>query len=244
MIEIKDLHAYYGPIEALKGLNISVREGKITCLIGSNGAGKSTLLKSISGMVRNTGSIKFSGDRELVGKSPYRIARMGIAHVPEGRHVFPGLTVEENLEAGAISWHGFWGGKTYQRELEEVYDLFPRLKERKSQLSWSLSGGEQQMLALGRAMMARPKVLLLDEPSMGLSPVITAEVFEKVVDINRKGMTILLVEQNAKQAMKISHYTYVIVRGKNDISGESSRMRNDPQITSAYLGSIAKNKGE
>lgn len=243
MIEIKDLYAYYGPIEALKGLNITVQEGKITCLIGSNGAGKSTLLNSISGMVRNTGSIRLGGDTELVGKSPYRIARMGIAHVSEGRHVFPGLTVEENLEAGAISWHGFWGGKTYNAELEEVYDLFPRLKERRNQLSWSLSGGEQQMLALGRALMAQPKVLLLDEPSMGLSPVITSEVFEKIVDINRKGMTILLVEQNAKQAMKISHYTYVIVRGRNDISGESSLLRHDPQITSAYLGNITKRQG-
>ena len=239
MIKITDLHAWYGPIEALKGINIEVKEGTVTCLIGSNGAGKSTLLNSISGMVKNSGSILFNGTEELVGKSPFRIARMGIAHVPEGRHVFPGLTVEENLETGTISWHGFFGNKPYDKELEEVYTLFPRLKERRKQLGWSLSGGEQQMLAVGRALMARPKVLLLDEPSMGLSPVITAEVFEKIVAINKAGMTVMLVEQNAKQAMKISHYTYVIVRGRNDISGESAVLRNDPKIKDAYLGKFA-----
>ena len=239
MIKIKDLHAYYGSIEALKGLNLEVKASKITCLIGSNGAGKSTLLNSISGMMKNSGSILFNNTEEILGKHPYHIASLGIIHVPEGRHIFPGLTVEENLETGTISWHGFFGRKPFDKELEEVYTLFPRLKERRKQLGWSLSGGEQQMLALGRALMARPKVLLLDEPSMGLSPVITAEVFAKIVEINKNGKTVLLVEQNAKQAMKISHYTYVIVQGRNDISGESADLRNDPKITSAYLGKFA-----
>ena len=239
MIRIKDLHAYYGPIEALKGIDLEVKEKKITCLIGNNGAGKSTLLDSISGMVKNNGSILFNDSEELIGKSPSHIAKLGIIHVPEGRRIFPGLTVEENLETGTISWHGFFGRKPYTKELEEVYTLFPRLKERRKQLGWSLSGGEQQMLAIGRALMARPKMLLLDEPSMGLSPVITAEVFGKIKEINSNGITILLVEQNAKLAMKISHYAYVIVRGKNNISGETADLRNDPRITQAYLGHFA-----
>ena len=243
MIEIKDLHAYYGPIEALKGINMSIKDGTITSLIGNNGAGKSTLLKSISGMAKCTGSIKFDNN-EILGKGAYSIAKSGIIQVPEGRHIFPGLTVEDNLVTGTISWHGFFGKKNWGDDLEEVYDLFPRLKERKDQLGWSLSGGEQQMLAVGRALMARPKVLLLDEPSMGLSPVITAEVFEKIVEINKRGMTILLVEQNAKQAMKISDYTYVLVRGMNDISGKSEVLRNDLKIINAYLGKFAGKKTE
>ncbi len=236
MIKVKDLHAYYGPIEALRGLDLEVREGKITCMIGNNGAGKTTLLNSISGMMKNTGSITFNGFGELVGKSPFRIARLGITHVPEGRRIFPGLTVEENLETGTVSWHGFFGNKPYDNDLEEVYSLFPRLKERRKQLGWSLSGGEQQMLAIGRGIMARPKVLLLDEPSMGLAPVIVAELFEKIIEINKNGKTILLVEQNAKQALRISHYAYVIVRGKIDISGEAVELRSDSRVTSAYLG--------
>lgn len=236
MISIKDLHAWYGPVEALKGLDIDIRKGKITCLIGNNGAGKTTLINSISGMVKNSGSILFDGTKQLVGMSPYKITRLGIAHVPEGRHVFPGLTVYDNLITGTITWHGFLGKQSYEDDLEEVFTLFPRLKERRNQMAWSLSGGEQQMLAIGRALMARPKVLLLDEPSMGLSPVLTAEVFEKIQEINKNGMTVLLIEQNAKQAMKISDYTYVIVRGTNGIFGESALLQNDPQIVNAYLG--------
>ena len=239
MIKINNLHAYYGLIEALRGIDLEARDGKITCLIGNNGAGKTTLLKSISGMVKNTGSISFKSSSELVGKSPFRIARLGITHVPEGRHVFPGLTVEENLETGTVSWHGFFGKKPYDKDLEEVYSLFPRLKERRKQLGWSLSGGEQQMLAIGRGLMARPEVLLLDEPSMGLAPVIVSELFEKIIQINKLGKTILLVEQNAKQALKISHYAYVIVRGKIDMQGESEVLRSDPRVTSAYLGHFA-----
>lgn len=239
MISINGLHAYYGPIEALKGIDIEVRQGEITCLIGSNGAGKSTLLKSISGMIRRTGSIQI-GKENIIGKKSTEIARMGIVHVPEGRHVFPGLTVEENLEAGAISWHGFFGRESYQSELKEVYDLFPRLLERRKQLAWSLSGGEQQMLAIGRGIMARPKVLMLDEPSMGLAPVVVAELFEKIVEINKKmGTTILLIEQNAKLAMRVSQYTYVLEQGNILTHGPSAEIRNDKAVLQAYLGKFA-----
>ena len=239
MIKIENLYANYRQIEALHGLNLNIESGKITCLVGSNGAGKTTLLKSISGMVSCRGSILYEGREELVGKNSVQIARMGISHVPEGRNVFPGLTVEENLITGTVSWHGLFGRGKFDDSLEEVYTLFPRLLERRNQLSWSLSGGEQQMLAIGRALMAKPKLLMLDEPSMGLSPIVTAEVFQKIEEINRNGMTILLIEQNAKLAMKISDDTYVIVGGKNGLSGKSADLRNDPRITDAYLGKFS-----
>lgn len=241
MLEIKDLHSYYGPIEALKGIDISVSDG-ITSLIGSNGAGKTTLLKSISGMIKRTGSISFQGE-EIIKKKPVQIAKCGISHCPEGRHVFPGLTVEQNLETGTISWHGFFGRSSYGDELAEVYELFPRLKERRSQLAWSLSGGEQQMLAIGRAIMARPKFLLLDEPSMGLAPLVVAELFEKIVEINKAlDVPILVVEQNAKMVMKISHYSYVLESGKISIEGKSLDLIQDPRIIAAYLGKLASNQ--
>ena len=204
MLDIKGLHAYYGPIEALKGIDMQAAAGEITCLIGANGAGKTTLLKSISGMIHRTGEINFADTGSIIGKRPRQIAHMGIIHVPEGRHIFPGLTVRDNLETGTINWHGFFGSKSYANELEEVFTLFPRLKEREKQLGWSLSGGEQQMLAIGRALMARPKMLMLDEPSMGLAPLVIAELFEKIVSINRtQGIPILLVEQNARLALEI-----------------------------------------
>lgn len=241
MLEIKNLHSYYGPIEALKGIDINVANG-ITSLIGSNGAGKTTLLKSISGSIKRTGSILFEGN-EIIKKKPVQIAKYGISHCPEGRHVFPGLTVEQNLETGTISWHGFFGRKPYSDELAEVYDLFPRLKERRTQFAWSLSGGEQQMLAIGRAIMARPKFLLLDEPSMGLAPIVVAELFEKIVEINKVfNVPILVVEQNAKMVMKISQYSYVIENGKISMQGESSKLINDPRIIAAYLGKLAANQ--
>ncbi|MGI6083946.1 MAG: ABC transporter ATP-binding protein [Acetivibrionales bacterium] len=243
MIQIKDLHAFYGPIEALKGIDLHVRKGEITAMIGSNGAGKTTLLKSISGMIKRTGSIIYRGEDELIDKKPGYMARNGIIHVPEGRHVFPGLTVEENLETGTINWHGFFGNKPYDKEMEEVFDLFPRLKERRKQLGWSLSGGEQQMLAVGRALMARPRVLMLDEPSMGLAPVIVAELFEKIVEINTKlHVPVLLVEQNARLAMNVSNYTYVIEGGKIIMEGPSSKMKDDPRVVEAYLGRLAANE--
>lgn len=239
MIKISNLHSYYGPIEALKGVDMEIREGSITCLIGSNGAGKTTLLKSISGMIRHTGSIVFNEQNDISSKNSRQIARMGIIHVPEGRHIYPGLSVRENLEVGTINWHGFFGTKPYNKELEEVYELFPRLKEREKQLGWSLSGGEQQMLAIGRALMARPKVLMLDEPSMGLAPVVVTELFQKIVEINKKGLPVLLVEQNARLAMNISHYTYVIEQGNIVMSGDSAELKNDARVVKAYLGRFA-----
>ena len=240
MLKTQDLHAYYGPIEALKGIDITVKEGQIACLIGSNGAGKTKLLNAISGMIKTTGSISWA-NRELTKMSCTQIAKFGIMHVPSGRHVFPGLTVRENLEVGTINWRGPFGAPKFKEDLETVYALFPRLKERETQLAWSMSGGEQQMLAVGRALMGRPKILLLDEPSMGLAPVVVAELFEKIVDINRKlGMTILLVEQNSKIALKNSDYAYVIEEGKITMEGESIALRDDPRIRQAYLGKFAK----
>lgn len=244
MIEIKDLHSYYGPIEALKGIDLSIRSGVITALIGSNGAGKTTLLKSISGVIKRTGSIKLESGVELIHKNANYIAKCRIIHVPEGRHIFPGLTVEQNLECGTINWHGFWGSKPFDKELEEVYTLFPRLKERRKQLGWSLSGGEQQMLAVGRGIMARPEVLMLDEPSMGLAPVVVAELFEKIVEINKQlKVPVLLVEQNARIGMQISQYTYVIEGGKINMSGKSEQIRDNPRIIESYLGKIAGSAG-
>lgn len=240
MITIKNLHAYYGTIEALKGISLNIAKGKITCLIGSNGAGKSSLLKSISGACSRTGEILFKGS-DIVALTPQKVANLGIAHVPEGRHIFPGLTVKENLEVGTVTWRGFFGNSPYNEELEDVYNLFPRLRERADQLGWSLSGGEQQMLAIGRALMARPEVLLLDEPSMGLAPLVIAELFDKIVDINRKKhLTILLVEQNAKLAMKTADYTYVLERGKITIEGPSEQVRNDARVIQSYLGKFAR----
>lgn len=242
MLNIKDLHAYYGPIEGLRGVDMNVEKGKITCLIGSNGAGKTTLLKSISGMIKRTGSITVTGIGEIIDKKPRFMAKNRIIHVPEGRHIFSGLTVRENLETGTINWHGFFGNKPYEEELRKVYELFPRLEERKDQLGWCLSGGEQQMLAVGRAMMARPDILMLDEPSMGLAPLVVAELFEKIVEINKLGMTILLVEQNARLALEISNYAYIIDRGKVILEGPSSELKNDPRVIEAYLGKFAKAK--
>ena len=234
MLKITDLHAYYGVIEALKGLNIEVNNG-ITCLIGSNGAGKSTLLKSISGVVSIKGSIKMD-DTELVGMSTVKIAKLGIAHVPEGRHVFPGMSVEQNLETGTIRWHGYFGRASMKEDYERVYDLFPRLAERRKQGAWSLSGGEQQMLAIGRGLMARPKYLLLDEPSMGLAPLVIADMFERIVEVSKTGVPILLVEQNAKMALSVSDYAYVLEQGKVTIEGAAAALKSDPRIAAAYLG--------
>ena len=241
MLSIKGLHAYYGDIEALKGLDMEVQTGKITCLVGNNGAGKSTLLKSISGVVKTTGSILLDGKTELVSKSPREITRLNVIHVPEGRMVFPGLTVEQNLETGTINWHGFFGRKPYDKELEEVYTLFPRLRERSKQYAWSLSGGEQQMLAVGRALMARPSVLMLDEPSMGLAPLLVSEVVEKIIQINQeRKMTILLVEQNARAAMRISDYCYVMDNGKILMAGDAKELISAERIIQAYFGGFKR----
>ena len=238
MLEIKDLHTFYGTIEALKGIDLTVGEDEIVCLIGSNGAGKTSLLKSISNMVKCTGSIRYNGE-EILGKKPRDVVSRGIIHVPEGRQVFPGLTVEENLEIGTVAWGGVFGKGPFVKELNMVYELFPRLAERRKQLSWSMSGGEQQMLAIGRGMMARPKLLLLDEPSMGLAPIIIDELFKKIIEINKMGVPLLLVEQNARLALEVSHHAYVLEQGKIVAKGLSEELRHDPAILRAYLGSMA-----
>ena len=235
MLNIKNLCAFYGSIQALYDIDIEVQEGTIVCLIGANGAGKTSLLKSISGMVQHSGTIEWNGE-DITNYNSVQIARRGIMHVPEGRHVFPGLTVEENLEVGTINWRGFFGKRRDADELTYVYDMFPRLKERRKQISWSLSGGEQQMLAIGRALMGRPKILLLDEPSMGLAPLVIEELFEKIVAINKKGTPILMVEQNASMALEISDYAYVINQGSIEISGAAKDVACDDRVINAYLG--------
>ncbi len=242
MLQIKDLHAFYGPIEALKGIDLTVGGDEICCLIGSNGAGKTTLLKSISGVMRRTGSIQWNGE-EVGHLNPKGIASRGILHVPEGRHVFPGLTVMENLEVGTAPYRGAFGKAQFKDDLEKVFALFPRLKERRNQLSWSMSGGEQQMLAIGRAMMGRPKILLLDEPSMGLAPVVVDGLFEKIVEINKAGTPILLIEQNAQLALEVSKTAYVIDQGRITLSGKAEELRHDARIVEAYLGKFATQEG-
>lgn len=240
MLKINDLHAYYDEIEALKGIDMEIGEGEIVALIGSNGAGKTTTLNSISGALTRTGCIMWN-DEDIVAENPVKIAKKGIMHVPEGRHVFVGLTVEDNLITGTANWNNFFGTKSYTDTLKEVYSLFPRLEERKKQMAWSLSGGEQQMLAIGRALMGRPKILLLDEPSMGLAPVIVTELFSKIVEINKtQGIPILLVEQNANLALHVSDRAYIIEGGKILISGESKKLLGNPQVIEAYMGKFAK----
>lgn len=236
MLKIENLHAYYGEIEALKGVSLEITDGKICCIIGSNGAGKSSLLKSISGLTHRTGSIVWN-DAELISLSPAKIAKLGVTHVPEGRHTFPGLSTRDNLAVGTVTWNGFWGRHSYNQELEMVYDLFPRLRERESQKAWSMSGGEQQMLAIGRALMARPKLLMLDEPSMGLAPLIIEQLFGSIKQINQeRNIPVLLVEQNARMALKISDYAYVLEQGRISFHGPAEEIRRDPRIAEAYLG--------
>lgn len=240
MLKIENLSAYYGAIEALSNINITVKDGDICCIIGANGAGKTTLLKAISGMVMRTGSISWNGE-ELIDSKPRDIARKGITHVPEGRHIYPGLTVYQNLEVGTITWHGFFGRKPYNEDIAMVNELFPKLEERKDQLGWSLSGGEQQMLAIGRALMARPKLLMLDEPSMGLAPLIVEELFKKIDEINNvQKIPILLIEQNARLALEVSDYAYVIEHGKIAFHGPTNELKHDQRILEAYLGKLAK----
>ncbi len=236
MLKISNLVSRYGHIEALHGISLEVGEKEIVALIGSNGAGKTTLLNSISGHVETTGSIEYQGE-ELSGRKPHAIARKGILQVPEGRHVFPGLTVEENLAVGTVAWKGIqlMAGNIGDG-LERVYQSFPRLKERRAQLAWSLSGGEQQMLVIGRALMGHPQMLMLDEPSMGLAPLVIEEVFERIVAINQTGIPVLLVEQNAKLALSVSSRAYVIERGNITHSGLSKNLVEDDKVKEAYLG--------
>lgn len=236
MLQINNLVSRYGHIQALHGISMEVGEKEIVALIGSNGAGKTTLLNSISGHVEISGSIRYRGE-ELRGKKPHVITRKGILQVPEGRHVFPGLTVEENLTMGTVVWKGIkLSAGNISEDLDYIYACFPRLKERRKQLAWSLSGGEQQMLVIGRALMGHPKMLMLDEPSMGLAPLIIEEVFERITAINQTGIPVLLVEQNAALALSVSNRAYVIERGNITHSGLSKDLAQDDRVKEAYLG--------
>lgn len=233
MLEIKDLHVSYGGIQALRGVSLNVPDGKIVTLIGANGAGKSTLMRTISGLVKaQSGSILWNG-QELLGKPIDQIVASGIAMSPEGRRVFADLTVLENLKIGAYLRKD---KAETEKDLEWVYSLFPRLKERSWQSAGTLSGGEQQMLAVGRALMAKPKMILMDEPSMGLSPLLVKEIFAIVQEVNKQGITILLVEQNAKMALAISDRAYVLETGNISIEGNAADLLNDPRVKKAYLG--------
>ncbi|MFP7298511.1 ABC transporter ATP-binding protein [Neobacillus niacini] len=233
MLKIEDINVYYGNIHALKGVSLDINQGEIVTLIGANGAGKSTLLKTISGLLKpKNGNILFEG-QSISGKVAQSIVKQGLSHVPEGRRVFANMSVEENLELGAYLRKDKQGIK---EDFEKVYHLFPRLLERRKQLSGTLSGGEQQMLAMGRALMARPKLLLLDEPSMGLAPLLVKTIFRIIEEINQTGTTILLVEQNANMALSIADRAYVIETGKIVISGSSEELNQSDQIRMAYLG--------
>lgn len=233
MLEVKDLHVHYGVIEALKGVNLTVNQGEIVSLIGANGAGKTTMLQSISGIVKKT-----SGDVLFLGNSIYKsqarqIVEQGLTQVPEGRRIFTGLSVYENLMMGAFLRKD---KKGIEEDLQKVYQQFPILKERIHQDASTLSGGEQQMLAMGRALMARPKLLLLDEPSMGLAPILVKEIFSIIQKIKEQGTTVLLVEQNAKMALSIAHRAYVLETGKIVLNGTGKELINSPEIQKAYLG--------
>ena len=232
MLSCKNLRVSYGDIEALHGVDLSVAAGETVALIGVNGAGKSTLLRAISGLLPIQGDILYD-DTTLRGNSPERRAQIGIGHVPEGRRIFPGLTVRENLEIGAYVRRGTKGRKD---DLEKVFQMFPRLKEREKQLGWSLSGGEQQMLAIGRALMARPKMLLLDEPSLGLAPRLAEEVYERIATFKDTGMTVLLVEQNTVLALNVAARGYVLDGGQIIMSGPVDELKHDPRVRDAYLG--------
>ena len=233
MLELTDVHTFYGNIEALKGVSLTVEEGEVVTLIGSNGAGKSTTLRSISGLTPpREGSIKFEGT-EIGEVPPQEIVERGISLSPEGRHVFPRMTVRENLDLGAYLRKDRDG---IDNDRERVYSLFPRLKERERQKGGTMSGGEQQMLAIGRALMANPRLLLLDEPSMGIAPILVERIYETIAEINRQGTTILLVEQNANYALEVSKRGYVLETGKVALEDSSSELRTNPEVQKAYLG--------
>ena len=239
LLEVTDVRVHYGKVEALKGISLTVDEGEIVTLIGGNGAGKSTTLKTISGLRPVTsGSITFQG-QNVVGTPAYKLVERGLSQAPEGRGIFPGMTVMENLEMGAYARKGGTAG-----ELERVFELFPRLQERRKQPGGTLSGGEQQMLAIGRALMSSPKLLLLDEPSMGLAPKLVAQIFDIISEINRQGTTILLVEQNAAQALRRAKRAYVLETGRIVRSDDAAALLNDESVKAAYLGGdVGESKG-
>jgi branched-chain amino acid transport system ATP-binding protein len=232
LLEVSNIHTHYGAIEALKGISLTVDAGEVVTLIGSNGAGKSTTLRSISGLTpASTGRITFAGE-DITRVPAHEVVIRGIALAPEGRHCFPRMTVRENLDLGAHRRRG----PEIAEDFDRVYDLFPRLKERERQKAGTMSGGEQQMLAIGRALMANPKLLLLDEPSMGIAPVLVERIYETIVEINRQGTTILLVEQNANYALEVSKRAYVLETGTIALSDASARLRDNPDVQKAYLG--------
>jgi branched-chain amino acid transport system ATP-binding protein len=232
LLELENVHTYYGQIHALKGLSITVDEAEIVTLIGGNGAGKSTTLNTISGLLHpHEGKIHLSGE-DITTMKAHDVVAKGVVQVPEGRRIFARLTVTENLEMGAFTQEK----GSYTQSLERVFQLFPRLKERRKQVGGTLSGGEQQMLAMGRAMMANPRVLLMDEPSMGLAPVLVDSIFETIETLNKQGTTILLVEQNARMALQVAHRGYVLQTGEIVLTGSAEQLRADPSVQKAYLG--------
>ncbi|OGS00426.1 MAG: ABC transporter ATP-binding protein [Elusimicrobia bacterium RIFCSPLOWO2_12_FULL_59_9] len=233
MLDLSGVHSAYGPIEVLKDVTLAVREGEIVALIGANGAGKTTTLMAVSAIHKiKAGEILFNG-RSIADAAPHEIVRLGISQVPEGRRIFPRMSVEENLEMGAYARNS---DLEIRKDLEHVFQLFPILKERRRQLGGTLSGGEQQMLAIGRALMARPKLLLLDEPSLGLAPKIVSQIFSVIKNLNAEGVTILLVEQNAFAALKLAHRAYVLETGRVVLSGEAAGLLTNPQVRKSYLG--------
>lgn len=231
LLTVKNLSVSYGAVKAVSDVSLDVKDGEIVSLIGSNGAGKTTILRTVSGLEKSSSGVITFNDIELRKLEPSKIVNLKLAHVPEGRHIFPTMTVEENLEMGAFSDPAGWTAT-----MEDVYKRFPRLRERRRQLAGTLSGGEQQMLAVGRALMVKPRMILMDEPSMGLSPILVKEIFSIIKEVNRQGITILLVEQNAKMALAISNRAYVLETGKITISGDSKELLNDPRVKKAYLG--------
>lgn len=232
MLEIKQLFAGYGNIKALKGIDLLIPEGSVVSLIGANGAGKSTTMKTIMGLLKpSSGTITFQG-KNISDLAAHQVVGEGISLVPEGRSILAGMTVLENLEMGAYQRKD----NEIQQDIQKIYDRFPILEERKSQLGGTLSGGQQQMLAIGRALMARPKLLLLDEPSMGLAPLVVADIFRVIQEINKEGTTVLLVEQNVRQAIKIAHYAYVMETGRIVLDGPAAKVTSDPKVLEAYLG--------
>jgi branched-chain amino acid transport system ATP-binding protein len=233
LLEVNDIHTFYGNIEALKGISLTVEEGEVVTLIGSNGAGKSTTLRSISGLTPpREGSIRFDG-KEIGETPPQEIVSRGISLSPEGRHIFPRMSVRENLDLGAYLRKDSNGIKA---DLDRVFDLFPRLKEREKQKAGTMSGGEQQMLAIGRALMAQPRLLLLDEPGMGLAPILVERIYETVGEINRQGVTILLVEQNANAALEAAQRGYVLEVGEVALADDADKLLSNPEVQRAYLG--------
>jgi branched-chain amino acid transport system ATP-binding protein len=235
MLKIKNLSAHYGSVRALSGVTCHIREGEIVTLIGANGAGKTTLLNAICGLVRRDGDLEFAG-RSLKGLAPEEIVGLGLSQVPEGRQLFAPMTVAENLELGAYRRYGKESKAVIQEDLDRVYQLFPRLKDRLQQEAGTMSGGEQQMLAIGRALMARPRLLLLDEPSLGLAPIVVEDILARLSQLRAEGMTVLLVEQNARVALKVADRAYVLETGRIILSGKAADLLQDRQVTRAYLG--------